>query len=573
MAPPPAEPTAEYRESVTAGPPLERVRIVLIGGSGGSQTDDLYRLLRRRLFVIITIGVFFYLPVFVFSSIDLLRNWEGKDPSSLNRNLIHFAKVGLTLLIYCGSALCLWRRPPASVFGLRIIELLLIGNMVVLNLSFNGSSSIRDFPLPFDQLTELQQAKFAKHVLEITLAWFVIIVVYGAIVPNTFRRALLVCIGIALCPLAQFHLNAFWLHPIPSQLAIGFTIFFCIYMTIAISVVAFSSSRVERYRRQASEARKLGQYLLKEKLGSGGMGEVYRAEHVLLRRPCALKMIRPERAGDADILRRFEREVQITATLTHANTVQVFDYGHAEDGTFYYVMEYLPGLSLEELVRRHGPLPPSRAVHFLRQVCAALGEAHARGLTHRDIKPGNVMVCERGGVRDVVKVLDFGLVRIPKEDADDATLTREGAVAGTPAYMSPEQASGENVVDPRSDLYSVGALAYFLLTGRPPFSDRSPARMLAAHIYESPRALPEDVPADLADVVLRCMAKSPAERWPDAATLEEALASTSVPVWTARDALAWWESKVGCPGEIHSGDTKLAEPYAPPANLNENETP
>jgi serine/threonine-protein kinase len=273
------------------------------------------------------------------------------------------------------------------------------------------------------------------------------------------------------------------------------------------------------------------------------MGEVYRAEHVLLRRPCAIKLIRPERAGDPRNLRRFEREVQVTATLTHPNTVQVFDYGHAADGTFYYVMEYLPGLTLEELVERFGPLPPGRAVHFLRQVCAALGEAHARGLTHRDIKPGNVMVCERGGVFDVAKLLDFGLVRTPTGDPDGGNLTRDGAIAGTPAYMSPEQAGGVSVLDARSDIYSVGALAYFLLSGKPPFAGRTVVQMLAAHMYELPAALPPDVPQGLAAVVSRCLVKTPAERWPDAPSLEAALIATPVPVWTTADAAAWWEQR------------------------------
>jgi serine/threonine protein kinase len=174
-----------------------------------------------------------------------------------------------------------------------------------------------------------------------------------------------------------------------------------------------------------------------------------------------------------------------------------------------------------------------------------LGEAHARGLTHRDIKPGNVMVCERGGGCDVVKVLDFGLVHVPKDEDHGGTLTREGTVAGTPAYMSPEQAGGEAVIDPRSDIYSVGALAYFLLTGKPPFAGRSAVQMMAAHMYETPAALPSDVPSDLVAVVLMCLAKSPVERWPDAISLEAAFATTSVVPWTAQDAKSWWERAVG----------------------------
>ena len=184
----------------------------------------------------------------------------------------------------------------------------------------------------------------------------------------------------------------------------------------------------------------LGQYRLKQVLGFGGMGAVYLAEHVLLRRPCAIKLIRPDQAGDPRTLIRFEREVQATATLTHSNTVEIFDYGHAEDGTFYYVMEYLPGMNLEDLVEQHGPMPPERAVHLLRQVCQALREAHGIGLIHRDIKPSNIFACERGKVYDVAKLLDFGLVKGFGLAGDDAKLTREGAFTGSPAFMSPEQA-------------------------------------------------------------------------------------------------------------------------------------
>ena len=366
-----------------------------------------------------------------------------------------------------------------------------------------------------------------------------VVVAYAVIIPNTWKRCAIVVAVFTALPMAAW-VAAYFARDIPAEFWFSFGVSISALTAIQIAVLAaYGAHRIERSRREAAAARRLGQYVLRTKIGSGGMGEVYLADHVLLRRPCAIKLIRPERAGDPDSLRRFEREVQITATLTHPNTVQVFDYGHAADGTFYYVMEYLPGLTLDELVKRHGPLAPGRAAHLLRQVCAALCEAHARGLTHRDIKPGNVMACERGGVPDFVKVLDFGLVRVGK-DAADATLTREGAVPGTPAYMSPEQAGGEGGVDPRSDLYSVGALAYFLLTGQPPFGGRSAAKMLAAHLYETPAALPADVPSDLAGVVMRCLAKSPIERWPDAASLESAFAEAAVPVWTAVDARAWW---------------------------------
>jgi len=310
--------------------------------------------------------------------------------------------------------------------------------------------------------------------------------------------------------------------------------------------MVYGAYRVEILRQKAIEARKLGQYLLKQRLGAGGMGEVHLAEHVLLRRPCAIKLIRPERAGDPTNLLRFEREVQTTATLTHPNTVQIFDYGHADDGTFYYVMEYLAGLTLEQLVRQHGPLPEARAVHFLRQLCGALREAHAVGLIHRDIKPGNVMVCERGGVHDVAKLLDFGLVLPQGVGQDGERLTQEGAIAGTPAYVSPEQAGGRQDLNAPSDIYSVGCLAYFLLTGQPPFAGRPAVRMLAAHMYEPPTPLTSrrpEVTEELQAVVLRCLAKEPGERFASAPDLETALAACPMAGrWTDQAAAAWWRA-------------------------------
>jgi serine/threonine-protein kinase len=254
-------------------------------------------------------------------------------------------------------------------------------------------------------------------------------------------------------------------------------------------------------------------------------------------------LIRRERAGNPKNLLRFEREVQATATLTHPNTVEILDYGHTEDGTFYYVMEYLPGLSLEQLVTRHGPLPPERAVHLLRQVCGALQEAHAIGLIHRDVKPGNILVCDRGGRRDVAKLLDFGLVQVPGLGQAEQRLTQEGAIAGTPAYMSPEQAAGKSALDARSDIYSLGAVAYFLLTGHPPFVRQTAMQILAAHIYESPVALDghADVGADLEAVLMRCLEKDPARRFPDAESLDQALAQCGCTGrWTRERAETWW---------------------------------
>jgi serine/threonine-protein kinase len=318
------------------------------------------------------------------------------------------------------------------------------------------------------------------------------------------------------------------------------------WLALAVAVAVHGSYRIEVLRQEAVAARRLGQYQLKQRIGSGGMGEVYLAEHVLLRRPCAIKLIPPERAGDPRNLARFEREVQATATLTHPNTVEIFDYGHAEDGTFYYVMEYLPGLSLDELVKQHGPLPPDRVVHLLRQVCGALHEAHAAGLIHRDIKPGNILLCQRGGRHDVAKLLDFGLVQAHGLSQDAHQLTQEGAIAGTPPYMSPEQAAAQGELDARSDLYSLGAVAYFLLTGQPPFVRATAVQTLAAHLGEevvAPDQHRPDIPADVQAVVLRCLEKEPARRFLDSARLEQALGRCACAVqWTAEQAAAWWRA-------------------------------
>jgi serine/threonine-protein kinase len=290
-------------------------------------------------------------------------------------------------------------------------------------------------------------------------------------------------------------------------------------------------------------ARKLGQYQLKQRLGEGGMGEVYFAEHVLLRRPCAVKVIRPSQAGDPDTLQRFLREVQVTATLTHPNNIQIFDYGQASDGTVFYAMEYLSGLNLDELVRRHGPLPPRRANFVLRQLCGALAEAHAISLIHRDIKPSNVILCQRGGLHDVVKLLDFGLARMQSTETAGRTLTQAELIFGTPAFMSPEQASGKKQLDERSDIYSLGALAYFLVIGQPPFVRDSVVETLNAHINEEAvplRSSRHDLLEDFESIVLRCLAKRPGERFSTVSDVQQALLTCGQNDWTELEAAAWW---------------------------------
>jgi serine/threonine-protein kinase len=273
------------------------------------------------------------------------------------------------------------------------------------------------------------------------------------------------------------------------------------------------------------------------------MGDVFLAEHVLMKRPCALKLIRSEASTDPTALARFEREVKTTASLTHPHTIEIYDYGHTDDGTFYYVMEYLPGLSLDQLLAEYGPLPPGRAIYLLRQACSALAEAHAAGLIHRDLKPGNLYVSERGGLCDFVKVLDFGLVKQVHEPGA-ARLTADHVVSGTPWYMAPEQALGNQDLDARSDLYALGAIAYHMLSGQPPFPDENPVAVMIAHAHTEVPSISlhrSGIPDDLQQVVLRCLRKSPTDRYADAKELEQALAACSAAgEWDARKAALWW---------------------------------
>ena len=424
--------TVTHHGSPPTDPEAARARVALVGGSGSGREEDLYRLLRQRLRIFVSFYAATYAFVVGFVAVASLQQGPATGSAGDGFFTDLWGERGDWLplsaaIISIGAAAVLWLRPPASVRGLRVVELVFVGFYVVHMLVATAHPrTYRDLERAADKPPDWAAAEIGAYVAITCLVWFQFLVMYSVLVPNTGRRNAVVVVGSAVAWLTEFAVLSVWVKPLPAQ-----TVFLVLsnlgfYFTLVAALSVFAAYRIEHLRRQAAEARKLGQYILREKLGSGGMGEVYRAEHVLLRRPSAIKLIRPERAGDPDALRRFEREVQITATLTHPNTVQVFDYGHTADGTFYYVMEYLPGLTLDELVQAHGPLPPGRAVHFLRQVCAALGEAHACGLTHRDVKPGNVMVCERGGVYDVAKVLDFGLVQVPKDEADGGTLTREG---------------------------------------------------------------------------------------------------------------------------------------------------
>jgi serine/threonine-protein kinase len=518
----------------------DQIKVALVAGSGPQLTGEITALLRRRLRIaalIIAVGLILYAAVVwllvIRPDAEVDRTWL----------LLVVAFSCILTPVAALLALLLWSRLPLSLGQLRAIELIAYG----VTLAF---WSWVEYAVLADRRMHDYAGPGAFGVLTLThslaLPWFGSIILYGTFIPNSWRRcaafvgamaltplliglAMGLAEGVAARPLAVFLFETGW------------------WMALGAACAVYGCHKISLLRQEAFEARKLGQYQLKQRLGAGGMGEVYLAEHLLLRRPCAIKLIRPDQAGDPHSLARFEREVRATATLTHWNTVEIYDYGHAADGTFYYVMEYLPGLSLQDLVERHGPLPPERAVHLLRQVCAALREAHGIGLIHRDIKPSNILACERGGVHDVAKLLDFGIVQTHGLGRMAVKLTQEGAVAGSPPYMSPEQAAGKETVDLRSDVYSLGTVAYFLLTGRPPFVRDTAMQVLMAHVYDRvvpPTELRPEIPADLEEVVLRCLEKDPEHRYPETALLERDLAGCgSAGQWDEGRAAGWWRSR------------------------------
>jgi eukaryotic-like serine/threonine-protein kinase len=304
---------------------------------------------------------------------------------------------------------------------------------------------------------------------------------------------------------------------------------------------------------QVSRARAMGSYELLELIGRGGMGEVWRARHRILARDSAIKLIRPEAlsvhgAGDSQILlHRFEREARATAGLHSPHTVALYDYGVSDDGRFYYVMELLDGIDLETLVQRFGPLPAGRVIHLLTQTAKSLAEAHASGLVHRDIKPRNVFACRMGTDNDFVKVLDFGLVKYTGSGEYQTSLTLEGVTTGTPAYMAPEVATGQTTIDGRADIYSLGCVGYWLLTGHLVFEESTPVAMVLAHVQKAPTPPSQrteiEIPAAMEGLILQCLEKEPSRRPQTAGELSRLLmACGPVEAWTEDHADRWWHA-------------------------------
>jgi len=385
------------------------------------------------------------------------------------------------------------------------------------------------------------------------LSWVSVwVLFFTVLIPSPPRRALVAAmLSVSAVPIAFAVMASLGLTTV--ELSRFWFFFALIFPYILVATIAFVAARiVYQLGTEVGRARELGSYRLVERLGVGGMGEVWRAEHRLLARPAAVKLVRPETLGTGTsersrILHRFEREAQATATMRCPHTVELYDFGVADDGTFYYVMELLDGFDLDTLVRQFGPLPAERTVRLLLQVCHSLGEAHEAGLIHRDIKPANIYACRFGRETDWVKVLDFGMVKhFGATRLPDQNLTADNVVSGTPAYMAPEQILG-NAVDGRADLYALGCVAYWMLTGLQVFTGRTAMETMMLHVREIP--LPPSsrtelpIPHHLELAIMACLAKDPAERPANADALAGLLRSVKLDhPWDAARAAAWWDT-------------------------------
>ena len=378
----------------------------------------------------------------------------------------------------------------------------------------------------------------------------VTIVVWPAIAPSSPRKTLIAALAAATTvPIAILY--GLSIHPNPD---LGWFIFMWLvlpgYLCAALAVVP--ANVIRGLGKQVKRARELGSYQLEDQIGKGGMGEVYRARHRLLARPAAVKLISPSalQGHSADenriAIERFRREAEAAATLRSPHTIELYDYGVAEDGTFYYVMELLDGIDFQELVQKHGALPSERVIHLISQACDSLGEAHLAGLVHRDVKPSNILACRMGLRVDYVKVLDFGLVKNDPRNAEkQLELTSAGAVSGTPSYMAPESINGVGTVGPASDVYALGCVAYWLLTGQTVFKAANSTMMMMQHLQASPvppsLKAPHPVPRDLEEIVMRCLAKEADDRPRDAAELAQLLSKCRVAMpWSDTRAHDWW---------------------------------
>jgi len=455
--------------------------------------------------------------------------WRPQPHQGLH-NLISLTLISVSMALFW---LCRRGRLPP----IRLLDLGLLYEVVVaLGISLQDNLAPLSPDRPLD-----------------SVSWLCIwIVMFPLIVPAPPAKALVASLAAASTWPAAFFigLSLGHGHPAPHIVALNF-----LENYIAAILALVSTLVVRRLGAGVQKAREMGSYELVEPLGHGGMGEVWRARHKMLARPAAIKLIRAEALGlqkgrrAEGVLRRFEREAQATAALHSPHTIELYDFGVTTEGTFYYVMEVLQGLDLESLVRRFGPVPAERAIYLLLQVCDSLADAHHAGLVHRDIKPANIYVCKKGLKHDFVKVLDFGLVKSTWTEADDeiSDLTQEGAVPGTPGYIAPEVALGDGRIDGRADLYAVGCVGYWLLTGHRVFEGDSPVQVAVQHVQSAPlppsRRTELPITDGLDRAILACLEKVPERRPFDAEDLARRLSDCGPEAcWNEQRARGWWEA-------------------------------
>ena len=501
----------------------------LTPGAARALPTDLLREASQRLGVIALLGGVLWalntiIGTLAASAMDLRSDYlallRGFDAISLTSII-----VSLGLYLYTRKA----DRDPRVSLDLGLWYLVYTG--LALGLTIHWETPPPAFPI-FPMITWIGVAA----------------VMFSAIVPSSPGTTLLAgLVAVSMNPVGMVVAKArgIWDYGSPGNLLL---MHFPDYLLVGVSVVV--AIVVRRLGLQVAQAREMGSYKLGELLGSGGMGEVYRATHRMLARPAAIKLIRPEMLGAASreaselAVKRFRREAEAAASLRSPHTVELYDFGVTEDQTLYFVMELLEGMTLETLVRQKGPVPAGRTIHILRQVCESLEEAHARGLVHRDIKPANIHIGRLGLRPDFVKVLDFGLVKsVASEPTEHSLATGAGLTPGTPAYMAPEMILNE-AVDGRADLYALGCVAYFLLTGQLVFEGGG-LQVIARHLREAP-APPSQrtelpIPQGLEQLVLACLAKQPDQRPRSARHLSDALGAIDEATWTEAQAAEWWQ--------------------------------
>jgi len=506
----------------------------IVGDEDSPVNEETRRLLRFRLFAV---SALLSLVVFLFSIRSIFVE------SFLTPGQI----IALPILIIC--VFILFRKKDLTLHNLRRMEFVIFAT-TTLHLAVYHLLAI-----PHDGANS---ALGPISIYRAAMSFFAVIIVYGFFIPNKWKKTAVAASLMAITPFLTA-ISAWFLFPDSQEgLSKAFTLEHISYTGMVIFAAtlaaAIGSHIVDMMRSRTHKIQETGMYQLGEKIGSGGMGEVWKAEHRLLARPAAIKVIRPEILGSKNgsemekLSSRFKREAQITAALRSPHTIELYDFGVTQTGSFYYVMEYLRGLDLDDLVTKHGPLPPERVIHLLGQAADSLGEAHKTGLIHRDIKPSNLFLTRLGLQSDFLKVLDFGLVKKEAGLVDEESkLTNEGVTTGTPAFMAPELALGKGEIDTRSDIYALGCVAYWLLTGFLVFEGETPMEIVVEHV-KTPPVPPSDrtevdIPQKLDELIMACLDKDPDKRPQSMIEFKSSLDHCNcTQPWSEDKAESWWNT-------------------------------